>query len=373
MHRPKIAGSGRVHHERGSDYAISSAVAFRIRASRRWVELTLLLVVSDLERTRRFYRDVLGATETRAYGGTSAVLRFAGTWLLLFIGGGPTVDEPTVTFAPPASTDIVSHELTIRVTDCRAAYETLTRRRATFLTPPSNMTGRSAASPRPRWEPARDHQSVESTPNPGMMSSLRQLREATVLEHMEAENAHDFARCIAAFSHPRYEIVPTAEVWDGHSGVNTLLNENKKGFPDFRFQPEAMHHADTQLSSRDASAEPTMGTGVVFLRRPQSRLSSDHRLSIRRRTHGLREDVLRHRDPSEATGRRTRSQFPSRKDRDCSESPSRDRQSADRLAVPQIGLAWSRSAPRSKALRPASGSYSARQPTPPTGSSSERS
>jgi steroid delta-isomerase-like uncharacterized protein len=77
-----------------------------------------------------------------------------------------------------------------------------------------------------------------------MTSDLRQLREATVLEHMEAENAHDFARCIAAFSHPRYEIVATGEVWDGHSGVNTLLNDNKKGFPNFRFQPETMHHAD---------------------------------------------------------------------------------------------------------------------------------
>lgn len=40
---------------------------------------------------------------------------------------------------------------------------------------------------------------------------------------MEAENAHDFDRCIAAFSHPRYEIVATGEVWDGQSGVNGQL------------------------------------------------------------------------------------------------------------------------------------------------------
>lgn len=77
-----------------------------------------------------------------------------------------------------------------------------------------------------------------------VQASLRQLREATVLEHMTAENAHDFDRCIAAFAHPRYEIVATGEVWDGHSGVNTLLNENKKGFSDFQFHPEATHHAD---------------------------------------------------------------------------------------------------------------------------------
>ncbi len=79
------------------------------------------------------------------------------------------------------------------------------------------------------------------------MLNLRKLREATVLEHMEAENAHDVARCIAAFSHPRYEIVATEEVSDGISGVNTLLNENKRGFPNFRFDPEAMHHADNAV------------------------------------------------------------------------------------------------------------------------------
>ncbi len=61
---------------------------------------------------------------------------------------------------------------------------------------------------------------------------------------MEAENAHDFDRCIAAFDHPRYEIVATGEVWDGRSGVNTLLNQNKTGFSDFQFRPTTMHHAD---------------------------------------------------------------------------------------------------------------------------------
>jgi len=69
-------------------------------------------------------------------------------------------------------------------------------------------------------------------------TNIREQREATVREHMEAENAHDFDRCIAAFAHPRYEIVATGEILDGHSGVNALLQENKKGFPDFQFHPE---------------------------------------------------------------------------------------------------------------------------------------
>ena len=102
------------------------------------VALTLLLVISDLDRSRHFYRDILGATVYREYGGTSCVLNFQGNWLLLVTGGGPTQDKPTVTFASPENPDTVSHELTIRVPDCRAAYETLKARGAVFLTPPVN-------------------------------------------------------------------------------------------------------------------------------------------------------------------------------------------------------------------------------------------
>ena len=102
------------------------------------VELTVLLVVSDLDRARTFYADVLGATVYREYGGSSCVLRFQGAWLLLVTGGGPTEDKPAITFVPPADPDRVSHELTMRVPDCRAAYDTLRARGAQFLTPPKD-------------------------------------------------------------------------------------------------------------------------------------------------------------------------------------------------------------------------------------------
>ncbi len=105
------------------------------------VELTQLLVVSEIERSKRFYRDVLGASVYREYGGTSCVLGFQGNWLLLVTGGGPTEDKPTVTFAPPVDPDTVSHQLTMRVPDCRAAYETLQSRGAQFLTPPLDRGG----------------------------------------------------------------------------------------------------------------------------------------------------------------------------------------------------------------------------------------
>ncbi|NIM49878.1 MAG: VOC family protein [Gemmatimonadales bacterium] len=100
------------------------------------VELTQLLVVSDLDRSRWFYADVLGAEVFREYGGTSCVLTFQGNWILLVTGGGPTKDKPGVTFAPPADPSVVSHQLTIRVPDCQGAYEALRSRGAEFLTPP---------------------------------------------------------------------------------------------------------------------------------------------------------------------------------------------------------------------------------------------
>lgn len=100
------------------------------------VEVTVLLVVADVDRSRDWYRDVLGATVFREYGGSSAVLQFQGTWLLLVTGGEPTRDKPTVSFSPPADPDRVDHELTLRVPDCRAAYDTLAERGAEFLTPP---------------------------------------------------------------------------------------------------------------------------------------------------------------------------------------------------------------------------------------------
>ena len=105
------------------------------------VEATLLLVVSDLTRARAFYTDVVGASLFREYGGSSAVLKFQGMWLLLVTGGGPTPGKPTVTFAAPADPDRIDHQLTLRVPDCRKAYEILSRRGASFLAPPVDRGG----------------------------------------------------------------------------------------------------------------------------------------------------------------------------------------------------------------------------------------
>lgn len=98
--------------------------------------LTTILVVSDVGRSRAWYTDVLGASLDREYGGDSAVLSFNDAWLLLVTGGPPTDDKPGVTLAPPRDPSAPDHLFTIRVRDCRAAYETLRERGATFLSEP---------------------------------------------------------------------------------------------------------------------------------------------------------------------------------------------------------------------------------------------
>jgi catechol 2,3-dioxygenase-like lactoylglutathione lyase family enzyme len=101
-------------------------------------ELTHILVVEDIERSKKFYQDVLGASLYRQYGGTSLVFRFNTAWLLVVTGGGPTKDKPEVVFTAPEDINRASHAMTIRVPDCTAAYETLKARGAEFLTPPVN-------------------------------------------------------------------------------------------------------------------------------------------------------------------------------------------------------------------------------------------
>ena len=100
--------------------------------------LTHILVVSDLDKARIFYRDVLGASLYNEYGGTSIVFNFNGAWLLIVTGGSPTKDKPDVVFAAPTDPNHVNHAFTIRVTDCQQAYDTLKARGAEFLTPPVN-------------------------------------------------------------------------------------------------------------------------------------------------------------------------------------------------------------------------------------------
>ena len=64
-----------------------------------------------------------------------------------------------------------------------------------------------------------------------MDDELRGAREATVREHMESENRHDFDTTIGTFSHPRYEICATGDVFDGEEEVRAYFAETRRAFP----------------------------------------------------------------------------------------------------------------------------------------------
>jgi len=72
------------------------------------VELKYLLVVSDYARSLAFYCDVLGARIVREISDVLCLLSFGGGEIMLTVGGGPTQDKPTVTFASPTDADRVT-------------------------------------------------------------------------------------------------------------------------------------------------------------------------------------------------------------------------------------------------------------------------
>ena len=76
------------------------------------------------------------------------------------------------------------------------------------------------------------------------MSTLQERREETVRRHMESENVHDFDTTIDTFSHPRYELIPTGDVFDGEDEVRAYFAETRAAFPDQRNELVALHHAD---------------------------------------------------------------------------------------------------------------------------------
>ncbi len=61
---------------------------------------------------------------------------------------------------------------------------------------------------------------------------------------MESENRHDFDATIATFSHPRYELVATGEVYDGETAVREYYAKTRSAFADQRNEVIALHHTD---------------------------------------------------------------------------------------------------------------------------------
>jgi catechol 2,3-dioxygenase-like lactoylglutathione lyase family enzyme len=98
------------------------------------IVLTHFVVSADVERSRRFYTEILGG-ET-VLEGEPSIVALANSWVIINVGGGPTEDKPTVILETPPDPDRISSFLNIRVADIEAVYADWSARGAEFLTPP---------------------------------------------------------------------------------------------------------------------------------------------------------------------------------------------------------------------------------------------
>jgi len=93
------------------------------------------IVSDDVERSRRFYTEVLGGRLVFSKDDL-AYVALANCWVIINVGGGPTDDKPSVVLGVPPDPDRVSSFLNIRVRDIEAVYAEWSARGAHFLTPP---------------------------------------------------------------------------------------------------------------------------------------------------------------------------------------------------------------------------------------------
>jgi catechol 2,3-dioxygenase-like lactoylglutathione lyase family enzyme len=98
------------------------------------IALAHFIVSDDVERSRRFYTEVLGGKTIRS--GEPTYVALANSWIIINVGGGPTDDKPAVTLETPRDPDLASGFLNIRVSDIHAVYAEWSARGAEFLTPP---------------------------------------------------------------------------------------------------------------------------------------------------------------------------------------------------------------------------------------------
>ena len=84
------------------------------------IVLTHFVVSADVERSRCFYTEVLGGETVRS--GEPTYVALANSWIIIYVGGGPTDDKPTVVLETPPDLDRTSSLLNIRVADIESLY-----------------------------------------------------------------------------------------------------------------------------------------------------------------------------------------------------------------------------------------------------------
>jgi catechol 2,3-dioxygenase-like lactoylglutathione lyase family enzyme len=99
--------------------------------------LTHFIVAEDVARSRAFYSEVLGGETVRE--GEPSIVQLANAWIIINVGGGPTVDKPEVILETPPDPTRASSFLNVRVADIQAVYQEWGSRGARFITPPKDL------------------------------------------------------------------------------------------------------------------------------------------------------------------------------------------------------------------------------------------
>ena len=103
---------------------------------REGISIAQFLTVADIERSARYYEKVFGARIlSLGDGNAPGYLQLANIWMILNVGGGPTLDKPTVTLSVPDPNHINSF-MNFRVADIQACYQLWKSRGADFITEP---------------------------------------------------------------------------------------------------------------------------------------------------------------------------------------------------------------------------------------------
>ena len=81
---------------------------------------------------------------------------------------------------------------------------------------------------------------------------LRHRRLEIIREHMDTEVTKEFERTLATFNgHPRYEIMPTGQVFDGDEEVMGYYRMTRTAFPDQRHDNVRYHVAEDTVIQLD--------------------------------------------------------------------------------------------------------------------------
>jgi catechol 2,3-dioxygenase-like lactoylglutathione lyase family enzyme len=83
--------------------------------------ITYFIASKDVERSRRFYVEVLGGEAVLE--GELSIVALANGWVTISTGGGPTPDKPGVTLEPSSEPGHASAFMNIRVADIAAVYK----------------------------------------------------------------------------------------------------------------------------------------------------------------------------------------------------------------------------------------------------------